>query len=68
MEASWSLTFTPACNPSTSLTAHSVRRTALVTAAQRMSSPDGARPLWPATVKAVMRLPSVEKDAWIIRR
>ena len=39
MEASLSRTLTDAPRPSTSLTAHSVRRTALVTAAQIISLP-----------------------------
>ena len=52
MDASFSRTLTAASSPSTSLTAHSARRTALVTAAQTMSSPSGAYPLWPCTVKA----------------
>ena len=42
MDASFCRTFTEASRPSTSLTAHSTRRTALVTAAQTMSSPSGA--------------------------
>ena len=33
--------------------------TALVTAAQTISSPSGAYPLWPCTSKLTMRLPSV---------
>ena len=42
MDASFCRTLTEASSPSTSLTAHSTRRTALVTAAQTMSSPSGA--------------------------
>ena len=34
-------------------------KTALVTAAQTISSPSGAYPLWPCTSKLTMRLPSV---------
>ena len=55
--ASFSRTFTAASRPSTSLTAHSVIRTALVTAAHTISSPSGAKPLWPCTSKPAMRLP-----------
>jgi len=57
MRASFSFTFTAASRPSTSLTAVSVSLTALVTAAQRTSSPWGARPLWPLTSKPVRALP-----------